>query len=323
MFESKNKKIKYRNLRFKKELERARQYRRMPRQLPETALEHFWEKIGLGSFKAKLLTLLAFALFFYLAFIPNFLFVKNVEIAGNDLAHKPEHEAVVAAYLNRSKAWPQKNLLLLSAGGLKQALLADPWVVRVDSVKKTWPNHLRIQLTERREFALVETPSRRMIFSDDGRYLSTLDASSTPPIGLLKLSSREEISPGQALPDASLKLIAALQEKVPDICRSTVTGYALNPASNPDLEVHTAAGYKLLFDTNGDAGETLDNLAVLLNKLSPDDRNRLEYIDLRIKNKAYVCYKGTACTQAAKFQPPADTGQTASTSATSSLPTLP
>lgn len=323
MFESKNKKIKYRNLRFKKELERARQYRRLPRRLPETALEHFWEKIGLGSLKAKLLSLLGVGLLFYLAFIPNFLFIKNIEITGNSLTHKPEHETAVASYLNRSKAWPQQNLLLLSTSGLKQALLADPWVTKVDSIKKVWPNRLRVQLTERQEFALVETPDRRMIFSDDGRYLSTLDASSTPPVGLVKLTSQEEISTSQPLPETTFKLIRLLQQKIPDVCRSTVTGYTFNPVTNPDLEADTAAGYKLFFDTNGDANETLDNLAVLLGKLSPDDKNRVEYIDLRIKNKAYVCYKGTACTQAAKFLPPADTGQTASSSATSSLPTLP
>lgn len=323
MFGSKNKKIKYQNLKFKKELERARQYRRIPRRLPETALESFCEKIGLGSLKAKLLVLLSISLIFYLTFVPNFLFINNVEIDGNNLLHRPEHEATINAYLNHSKIWPQKNLLLLNVNGLKQALLAEEWVAQVKNIKKIWPNRLQIQLVERREFALVETPSQRMIFSDDGRYLNTLNASSTLPINLIKINSQEELTSNQNLAAENLKLISILQERIPEICRSTVTSYTLNPTTSPDLEVNTAAGYQLFFDTNSDAYETLGNLSVLLGKLSPDDKNRLAYIDLRIKNKAYVCYKGTACTQTAKFQPPADTGTSTSSNATSSIITTP
>lgn len=319
MFGSKNTKIKYQNLKFKKELERARQYRRMPRRLPKTALEYFCEKIGLNSLKAKLLVLLVIGLLFYLTFVPNFFFIKNVEIEGSNLQHKPEHEAAINTYLNHSKIWPQKNLRLLNVNGLKQALLTDEWAAKVEKIKKNWPDRLHIQLVERREFVLVETPNRRMIFSDDGHYLKTLDAGDTPPINLVKIISQEELTSNQNLSTENLKLISILQERIPEICRSTITYYTLNPTTNPDLEVNTAAGYKLFFDTNSDANETLDNLSVLLGKLSPNDKNRLAYIDLRIKNKAYVCYKDTACTQMARFQPPTNTGTSTSSNATSSL----
>ncbi len=321
MFESGRKKIKYRNLHFKRELEKARQYKRPARQLPETKTAVFLEKIGLGSRLSKFFTLLAFCLLVYLVFIPNFLFIKSVQITGDSLVHKQQHEDIVASFLNSSRAWPQKNLLLLSSGKLKQDLAKDPWVISVDSVEKVWPNRLAIRLTERREFALVETKDAKMVFSNDGRYLSTLTGSTTPDNTLVVLKTSEDLSQDKPLPSASLELIRTLQQKIPEICHSTVSAYDIYPSTNPDVEAETAAGYKLIFDTSNDSTEVLDNLSVLIDKLSQDEKNRLFYIDLRIKNKAYVCFKGTSCTTDTVFQNPFVTGQNASTSASSTLPT--
>ena len=304
MLENRNKRIKYRGLRFKRQLERARLFKRPSRQLPETGWGNFVEKIGLGSRKNRLLLGILLGGLIYLIWVPNFLYVKSFEVSGGNLKHEPEHRENVAAFLNSSRLWPQKNLALLSSGRLKRKLLAEPWVISVKKVQKIWPNRLKIELEERREYALLESQGKKYIFSNDGRNLNSLEASSTPAEILINLKTPEEIKPEQELSAELLSFIGLLQNKIPEICRSTVSSYTIHPLTNPDLEAETAAGYKVIFDTSYDNEENLANLSVLMDKLSPDEKNRLYYVDMRIKNKAFVCFKGTSCTQNQEIKMP-------------------
>lgn len=319
MLENRDKRIKYRGLRFKRELERARKWKRPARQLPETAWENLLKKIGLAGWKTRLLLGVLFAGLIYLIWIPNFLYIKSFEVTGKNLKHEPEHRENVAAFLNSGRFWPQKNLALLSSGRLRQKLLAKPWVIAVKRVQKTWPNKLKIELEERREYALLESREKKYVFSNDGRNLSSLEASSTPAEILINLKTPEEVKPEQELPAELLSFIGLLQNRIPEICRSTVSSYTIHPLTNPDLEAETAAGYKVIFDTSYDNTENLANLSVLMDKLSPDEKNRLYYVDLRIKNKAFVCFKGTSCTQNQEIKTPFFGGSQNETSSSSTL----
>jgi len=319
MLESGDKRIKYRSFRFKKELEKARHYKRSAKHLPETKTEVLLARIGLGSWRNKLSLGFALLGLIYLVFIPNFLFIKSYEIQGEQLTHETEHRASVSSFLSQSRVWPQKNLLLLSGSALNKKLTAEPWIISVDKIQKIWPNRLIIKVTERREFALVETPEANYIYSNDGRKLQTLDSSSTPPSNLIVLKTPANLKPEQEIPSTSLELLKILQNKIPEICQATVSAYNFFPDTSPDLEAITAAGYKIIFDTSLDNKETFENLAVLLGKLSPDEKNRLAYIDLRIKNKAFTCFKGTSCTEPVTFKNPFTIGGASTSSASSTL----
>ena len=285
----------------------------------QTGWETFVEKIGLGSWKIRLFLtgfLLGLA---YLIWIPNFLYVKSFEITGGNLKHEAQHRETTAFFLGSGRLWPQKNLALLSTGRLKQKLLGEPWVISVKSIKKIWPNRLKIELEERREYALLESQGKKYVFSNDGHNLSPLEASSSPAEILINLKTPEEIKPEQELSGELLGFIGLLQNKIPEICHSTVMFYTIHPMTNPDLEAETAAGYRLIFDTSYDNTENLGNLSVLMDKLSPDEKNRLFYVDLRIKNKAFVCFKGTSCTQSQEIKTPFFGGSQNSTSSSSTL----
>ena len=127
------------------------------------------------------------------------------------------------------------------------------------------------------------------------------------------------MKPEQEIPSASLELINTLQTKIPEICQATVSSYNFFPGISPDLEAVTAAGYKLIFDTSLDNTEAFENLSVLLDKLTSDEKIRLAYIDLRIKNKSYVCFAGTSCTQFTEFKNSFTGGGIPTTSASSTL----
>ena len=318
MLDSGDKRIKYRSFRFKKELEKARLYKRAAKHVPETRYEIFFAKLGLASWQSKFLMSLVFLGLIYLAYFPNFLFIKSVEIQGEQLAHETEHRQAINQFLNQSWAWPQKNLLLLSSSNLAKKLSTESWIISVDKIQKNWPNRLIVKVTERREFARVTTPEADYVFSNDGRWLETMNSSSTPPNSLVLIKSSVNIKPEEALPSASLDLIKILQNKIPEVCHATISAYHINPGTNPDIEAETASGYRLIFDTSLDNKDTYENLSVLLSKLSPDEKNRLAYIDLRVKNKAFTCFKGTSCTESIKFKVPFAEDNSA-TSASSTL----
>ena len=116
-----DRRVVYQTRGFKNQLRSARAYKRPQKVLPKNSAEVFLSKIGLGSWLSRWATLLAFFLLIYIVFVPNFLFIKLVNVNGADAATNADAKTLAASYLNKNLPWPQKNLILNSkynsAGG--------------------------------------------------------------------------------------------------------------------------------------------------------------------------------------------------------------
>jgi cell division septal protein FtsQ len=53
--------------------------------------------------------------------------------------------------------------------------------------------------------------------------------------------------------------------------------------------------HKIFLDASLDLEQILTQYKLLWENLKTEQRQNLYYVDLRIKGKAYVCYKNTAC----------------------------
>lgn len=53
--------------------------------------------------------------------------------------------------------------------------------------------------------------------------------------------------------------------------------------------------YRVIFDATKDVQKSIDNLKLLLSQTSPERLAQLNYIDLRLEERAYLCLQGAAC----------------------------
>lgn len=306
-------KIRFQNPKFQRDLRAARGYKRPARILPQTQGEILLSKLGLGSWSARFTTLLVFLGLVYLVFIPNVFFVKHIAITGATQDNLAGIQASVNSFLNKNTPWPQKNLLLLSKTGLKNFLLGNQKILAVNGINKKLPSTLVINLTERQDKFIIQTPlGLNYSLSGDGLVSGQVEtnASSGLPSGLvlIKLGKEDSLTAGQAaFLNNQINFINEVQNLLPGIAKAGIAYYKLDNLMASGLTVFLNGNFKVIFDINSDAKQSLGRLNQLLLSLSDTDIKRLYYVDMRFAGQGYVCYKNTACVQDFSLPVPAST----------------
>lgn len=305
MFFRKNKKIdsrvRFQNSRFKNRLQQARGYKRNVKILPQTDWGIFLSKIGLGSWLARSLTLLVLLFLVYLVYIPNFLFIKHLNITGLSEAAKPDVITSINSFLRKQLPSPQKNLVLLSKAGLEEYLLKNNRdILKVNKISKKFPDTLNLDLSPRLDEFILETSTYTYIISNDGLVTGQPDTRSSSTLpgtgGLIKLSSAANLGFGQqALTQEKVNFLSELAHSLPKIAKSPISYFQITDLQTPDLTVYAENGFRVLFDFNSDVNETLSQLKVLFTQFSDAGFKKLAYVDMRFAGKGYICNKDAPC----------------------------
>jgi hypothetical protein len=95
--------------------------------------------------------------------------------------------------------------------------------------------------------------------------------------------------------------------------KTPVKRMSLKVANYPDIEVFSES-FKVWLALDDRLGEALEQLALLLTNIG-EQKNNLEYIDMRIKDRGFVCYKSSPCVKDALIF-------TQATSSTTTLETI-
>jgi len=90
----------------------------------------------------------------------------------SEIALAGEHELDRAQILNIAGITARTSLLFLDAGQARARLVANPWIAEA-AVLKLYPSRLRIEIKERRPFALWQKNGRVALISVDGTVLET------------------------------------------------------------------------------------------------------------------------------------------------------
>jgi cell division septal protein FtsQ len=302
--------IRFQNSRFTRKLESARTYKRTTRILPKNSREIFLAKIGLSSLLAKIATGLGLAALIYLVYIPNFLFIKHIEVNGGDQETKNTVVNISNSYLGKKLPWPQQNILLLSKDKLKKYVAEnDQKILTIDKITKHFPNSLIINITPRVDNFLIQAPSSTdFTISNDGIITSEFiaNASTTLPSLpiLIKLDSGDGLIVGQqAISKNKIAFINDTNIKLPAIIKSPLDYYKFSNLQSNDLTVYSKLGFKVLLDTNSDFTETLNRLRLLFSQFSDVELKKLYYVDMRFEGKSYVCEKANACVKDINLSP--------------------
>jgi|GEM_PF-936107 len=343
--------IRYQHSEFTRKLDRARHYKRTP--APRSADEGGWDflqKLGLKTRFSRVAALVVAAALVYLVFVPNFLSAKTIAVQGAGGDQAAAIRADVQSYINRAPFYnPQHNLVFLSPAALSRALLADPAVYKILSIKRNLLSRsITVSVQLKTQLYTVNSGGALYAVYNDGTVQSQLPADKPEAWlaqypGTIKIkddSRASSLSPGQKyLGDNLLAQLGQLQNnfqavtsreidyfEIPQVVVETQAPPAENPpAGQPDatpapetqtepalplapVEIYVyakkqipnykgpAPDFKVIFDaTQGDFGDALNKLSLLLSQTAPDRYNKLVYIDMRFANRGFICLTNTPC----------------------------
>lgn len=330
MFFKKKKKldarVRFQQHSFLRQVQDARAYRRTAPPLPAKN-NRWWTKFWVLALASGLGVL---GVAYYILFVPNILFVQTVTVAGVEGEALEGIKKTAQEYIE-TKTYailPRQNKLLLNTQELTQYILQQhEHVLGVSEVRQAWfSRELAITIVPRVEQFLLEYGFRKFVVSSDGVVVKEI-FEAVPNGNYLRLTTLAQNTPRLQETVLSAQALLALNTLRAEFFSATGVGIDYvellglldkqvsgSYLSVQELVVHTyphserkLPGFKILFDVNSDPGEALANVGLLLSNSPKDRLGQLAYIDMRFKNRGFICLANTACTHPPEPPPPAET----------------
>lgn len=295
--------MRFQNQGFQKQLDKQRNYKRGKKTFPQTDLGVFLSKIGLGSIKTRLFVTIILLLLIYLVYVPNFLFIKTIQINGITQPKRAEVQKVVESYLSNKLPWPQKNLMLLSTKRLENYLLQNNQsILRVDKISKNYFDSVIINVVPRQDTFVIQSKIKSFGVANDGLVTKIIypdpAVTSTLPstLILIKLTNDESLFVSQQIlkPETATSL-KQFYDQSPDILKSPVNYFELASFNDSTITAIVKNKFAVKMNLNADFIDLARRLKLLFSQFSDQEIMSLEYVDMRYEDRGYVCHKYQPC----------------------------
>ena len=236
----------------------------------------------------------------YVLFYANFLDIVRVDISGLERLREEEIRAEINAWLEGEYPFriSRRNLILFDRKAFAKVLEEKFKRVERVSIKKTFPGNLRVEIEERRLLMLLCSGERcytlnqaALAYAADNFDWEELKAENL--VSLRDLSGVEIGTEVRALEEDFMRFALAVGEGVWEKTGVTLSKEQQTPSRvSGDLRVLTEEGWKIFFNTEiGLEKELLMLKTVLEKEIDQEERQKLEYVDLRIEGKVFYKFK--------------------------------
>jgi len=191
---------------------------------------------------------------------------------------------------NKILSFDTKSIFLVNLNGLRKNILNDfPQIAGVE-IKRKFPDTLDFIVTERAGIAHL-CQGEKCFFSDkEGIIFEEIPSTTEGLIKIVDEQNREPFKSGEkAIEKEDLSKILAVSSKLSDF-KIPVKEFLI--VSGEKMEVLTSEDWKIYLSLRADIDWQMTKLrAVLEEKIPPESRKDLEYIELRFGNLAPFKYK--------------------------------
>ncbi len=185
-------KVRFQHRQFTQKLDKARNFKRTPRALPETKFDEVLSKIYLGNRWSQIAAGLGILGILYLVYAPNFISVKAINVEGIPQSEQKLVEASVRDAISKTPFYnPQNNLVFLSTDLVKSAAMKVSGIYDIKSVKKDF------QTKEIRIAAIPKT--ERFLVSDDSKVYSVFNDGSFDEVTGMSVQQWNELANPQII----------------------------------------------------------------------------------------------------------------------------
>lgn len=165
-------KVRFQHKQFTTKLDSARSYKRNARAVPESRVERVFYTLGITARWSQILLAILILGLLYLIYIPNFLSLKQISIAGLSEEQSGALEQAIRQEIKDSPIYyPEYNLLFLQKDLIYRAVGKVPSIDYVGTIKKDLQNQsILISAASKYERFLVANPTTVYDVYNDGTF---------------------------------------------------------------------------------------------------------------------------------------------------------
>lgn len=322
-------KVRFQHRQFTQKLDKARQFKRVARTIPENRFDIALTKVGLGSRWRQILAGLVVLAGIYLVYVPNFLSVQSIVITGVSDSNKSVVEAAVRQAIADANFYnPQHNLLFLTQSRVKSGALSVPTVFTINEVKKDFEKKtLYVDVAPKKErFLLTDTQRVYDIYNDgilkgeSGLKIDQWQNEVNSGMVKLKIGGVLNAKPNEQtlqpqlkdtletlvpllgnLPGATFSYVLLTEPLSQEILPETTVPVINAPIASDELRVlllkngNVQRPFTVIFDAHSEITSAENRLNSLLSQTTPDRYNNISYIDMRLEDRGFICLVNTPC----------------------------
>lgn len=212
---------------------------------------------------------------YYAATWPGF-YPKSVSVRGNRIVPASE-------ILARAAIAPQQNLWLQNMHAAAARIEAIPYVKRA-AIHRSLPAAVRIDITERMPFAVLQASDRRVLIDGDLRVLKTQTLATALPVIIVKTPAPKD---GTFLKSAD---VARLAQDGRTLAQAHVAVRTLRYDRFGDLVATTTGDVSLLLGDDTDLSKKTNLIDPIISQVSATGK-KIAAVDLRASGTPVVVYK--------------------------------
>src|SRR3989344_2488395 len=229
--------------------------------------------------------------FLYFLFFSGYFSIRAVSVSGVDSALAEEIKKIAWAELEGSVLFvSRRNVLLFSTSEISEKIKNEMPILEAVTVKKRFIHNIAIEakLREKKGIACAEAGRTQCFYFDKN---GVIFEESPEIVGAAILLFRDNTVLGSVLPsekytketmDFADNIKAKLFEKT-----GISVSYFVFLNNNGDIEAQTDKGFKIMMTVDDLAEEQARVIKSVLDNEIKDKINSLDYIDLRVENRAY------------------------------------
>jgi len=226
---------------------------------------------------------------FYFIFLSPFFQIKEIRISGNEKVSEGALKEIINEKIEK-KIWffSSKSIFLADIGQISRDLSRTFPLIGEIKVKREFSNALTVNINERKPVALLIQGEKVFYLDKEGIIFEPVSLEE----GLVKILDKQKINNlgEEAISKEKLSQILDIDSKLRLDLKVPVQQFEME--ADDKLNLVMDEGWQAFFDLQKDVNWQIIKLgAVLEEKIPPEKRKDLEYIELRFGNFAPYKYK--------------------------------
>ncbi len=237
------------------------------------------------------LLLIVIALTIYILIFSGSFTIQRVIVVGAENVSDERIEEPVNKE-KENKLWgflPGNNIFLYNTKRAQTSLLEEIAQIQSAKITRKLPNTLKVYIEEREPVMIWESNRKRYYLDIDGIVSKAITGGSEYDLPVIKDESNQELEPREKV------VSAKFAEFVVDLANtfhqetSIEIGELLTPSPlSREIHIRTSEGWIIYFTSSRTLESQYTKLILVLNNdLTKEQRQNLEYIDLRIPDKIF------------------------------------
>ena len=225
----------------------------------------------------------------YMVIFSQIFQIKHINISGAQRISEQEVQNIVEEDIqNKVWFWETRNILLIDTNQIQEDILNNfPEIIEAE-ISKKFPDALNIDVNERNQSAVLIWLDKQFFIDRQGvvfEQVSDFDANSDAlKIKTCFLHSEPKLG-DEVIEPETLSKIFIIDTK---LRKMEIPIEVIEIVSNSRVNIITQPGWEIYFNTDSDVARQAGELEMVLKeKISPEDRKNLEYINLRFDKIFY------------------------------------